>query len=85
MADAILVSIPGIGETTALAMLVEMPELGTLGPKQAASLAELAPISRQSGKWHGSERIRGGRAPLRHAMNDVAGSGSLIAEEPPRS
>jgi transposase len=64
----ILVSIPGIGETTALAMLVEMPELGTLGPKQAASLAGLAPISRQSGKWQGSERIRGGRAPLRHAI-----------------
>ena len=64
----ILVSIPGIGETTALAMLVEMPELGTLGPKPAASLAGLAPISRQSGKWQGSERIRGGRAPLRHAI-----------------
>lgn len=64
----ILVSIPGVGETTALAMLVEMPELGTLGPKQAASLAGLAPISRQSGKWQGSERIRGGRAPLRHAI-----------------
>jgi transposase len=65
---AILVSIPGIGETTALAMLVEMPELGTLGAKQAASLAGLAPVSRQSGKWQGSERIRGGRAPLRHAI-----------------
>ncbi len=58
---AILISIPGIAETTALAMLIEMPELGTLGPKQAASLAGLAPISRQSGKWQGSERIRGGR------------------------
>ncbi len=27
---AILVSIPGVGETTALSMLIEMPELGTL-------------------------------------------------------
>jgi hypothetical protein len=39
---AILVSIPGIAETAALSMLIEMPELGTLGGKQAASLAGLA-------------------------------------------
>ena len=58
---AILVSIPGVAETTALSMLIEMPELGTLEGKQAASLAGLAPISRQSGKWQGRERIQGGR------------------------
>ena len=45
---AILISIPGIAKITAYAMLVEMPELGTLSGKQAASLAGLAPISRQS-------------------------------------
>ena len=65
---AILVSIPGIAEVTALAILVEMPELGTLDGKQAASLAGLAPVSRQSGKWQGKERIRGGRALLRRAI-----------------
>ena len=65
---AILVSIPGIAATTALAMLIEMPELGTLDGKQAASLAGLAPISRQSGKWQGKERIRGGRPLLRRAI-----------------
>lgn len=64
----ILLSIPGIGQATALAMLVERPELGTLGAKQAASLAGLAPISRQSGKWRGKERIRGGRPMLRRAV-----------------
>ena len=64
----ILVSIPGIGEATALAMLVEMPELGTLGAKRAASLAGLAPMTRQSGKWRGKERIRGGRPMLRRAV-----------------
>jgi transposase len=37
-------------------MLIEMPELGTLEGKQVASLAGLAPISRQSGKWQGKER-----------------------------
>ena len=64
----ILVSIPGIGEATALATLIEMPELGTLGAKQAASLAGLAPMTRQSGKWRGKERIRGGRPMLRRAI-----------------
>ena len=65
---AILVSIPGIAHTTAFSMLIEMPERGALEGKQAASLAVLAPISRQSGKWQGKERIQGGRACLRRAI-----------------
>jgi len=65
---AILISIPGIAEATAFAMLIEMPELGSLEGKQAASLAGLAPISRQSGKWQGHERIQGGRTFLRRAI-----------------
>jgi transposase len=64
----ILISIPGIAKITAYAMLIEMPELGSLNGKQAASLAGLAPISRQSGKWQGKERIQGGRACLRKAI-----------------
>lgn len=64
----ILISIPGIGQATAFSMLIEMPELGTMTGKQAASLAGLAPISRQSGKWQGKERIQGGRAFFRRAM-----------------
>jgi len=64
----ILTGIPGIAKITALAMLIEMPALGSLGGKQAASLAGLAPISRQSGKWQGKERIQGGRASLRRAI-----------------
>jgi transposase len=65
---AILISIPGIAEITAFSMIIEMPELGTMEGKQAASLAGLAPISRQSGKWQGKERIQGGRAFLRRAI-----------------
>ena len=64
----ILISIPSIAKITAYAMLTEMPELGYLSGKQAASLAGLAPISRQSGKWQGKERIQGGRACLRKAI-----------------
>lgn len=61
----ILASIPGIGPVTAMALIVEMPELGELDGKQAASLAGLAPITRESGGWKGRSRIQGGRASLR--------------------
>lgn len=64
----ILISIPGIGPATAFALLIDMPELGTMDNRQAASLAGLAPVSRQSGTWQGKERIRGGRATLRRAI-----------------
>ena len=49
-------------------LLIEMPELGALEPKQAASLAGLAPSTRRSGKWKGKEMIRGGPAALRSAI-----------------
>lgn len=64
----ILLSIPGISTTTATAMLTEMPELGALGGKQIASLAGLAPFVRESGKWKGKAKIKGGRASLRQAL-----------------
>jgi transposase len=64
----ILMSIPGVGAPTALAMLIEMPELGTLEAPQVASLAGLAPVARESGTWAGKRSIRGGRANLRQAI-----------------
>jgi len=64
----ILVSIPGIGPVAAITMIVEMPELGSMDGKQAASLAGLAPITRESGKWKGKSRIGGGRRSLRRAL-----------------
>jgi len=65
---AILVSIPGVSTLTAFALLIDMPELGTLEGKQAASLSGLAPITRQSGNWIGRAFIRGGRANVRRAL-----------------
>ena len=65
---AILLTIPGIAAVTAMTLLIEMPELGTLDAKQAASLAGLAPITRQSGTWRGRAFIRGGRANSRRAL-----------------
>jgi transposase len=65
---AILTSIPGLGEATAVAILADMPELGEIEPKQAASLAGLAPMARESGQWRGKSFIRGGRAHVRQAL-----------------
>ena len=65
---AILQTIPGVGEVTAVTLTIDMPELGELEGKQAASLAGLAPVSQQSGRWQGKERIQGGRAALRQAL-----------------
>jgi transposase len=45
-----------------------MPELGSMDAKQAASLAGLAPITRQSGNWKGKSFIQGGRAAIRQAL-----------------
>ena len=64
----ILTSIPGIGQIAACAMLIEMPELGQLEARQAAALAGLAPVTRQSGKWKGHAHIQGGRAGLRKSL-----------------
>ena len=64
----ILLTIPAIGEATALALLIEMPELGTMENKAVASLAGLAPLARDSGQHGGKRRIRAGRAHLRQAL-----------------
>jgi transposase len=64
----ILVSIPGVSAITAFALIIDMPELGTLSNGQAASLAGLAPVARQSGNWTGRAFIRGGRANVRQAL-----------------
>ena len=64
----ILGSIPGVSAITAFALIIDMPELGTLENGKAASLAGLAPIARQSGNWTGRAFIRGGRARVRQAL-----------------
>jgi len=64
----LLTSIKGIGQITATALLCELPELGTLTPKQIASLAGLAPFNRDSGTLKGKRTIWGGRASVRIAL-----------------
>jgi transposase len=63
-----LEAIVGVGTVTALSVLAELPELGTLNRQQAAPLAGLAPHPRESGQWRGQRHIGGGRAPVRRAL-----------------
>lgn len=66
--EDLLASVPGIGPITARTLLAEMPELGSLDRRQVASLAGLAPWTRQSGQWKGKSFIGGGRSTVRTAL-----------------
>lgn len=66
--EALLTSVPGVGRVTARTLLAEMPELGNLDRRQVASLAGLAPWTRQSGKWKGKSFIGGGRTTVRSVL-----------------
>lgn len=62
---ALLKTIPGLGEVTAQALVILLPELGTLGRREIASLAGLAPHPFQSGEKVGLRRVKGGRREVR--------------------
>ncbi len=64
----LIASVPGIGEPTAVAILVRMPELGRISREEAASLAGLAPFDDDSGKHKGQRHIAGGRGRLRRML-----------------
>lgn len=64
----LVLSIPGIGERTALALVIRMPELGRVNREEAAALAGLAPFDDDSGKHKGQRHIAGGRKRLRRSL-----------------
>lgn len=64
----LVLSIPGIGERTALALIIRMPELGRISREEAAALAGLAPFDDDSGKHKGERHIAGGRSRLRKSL-----------------
>lgn len=68
----LVLSVPGIGERTALALVLRMPELGAVSREQAAALAGLAPFVQQSGRWTGETHIAGGRSRLRRSLYAAA-------------
>jgi len=68
MKDKLLQSVPGVGDGTSAILMATLPELGLLTRRQIASLAGLAPMNRDSGKWRGRRMITGGRVNVRKAL-----------------
>lgn len=64
----LVLSVPGIGERTALAIIIRMPELGRVSREEAAALAGLAPFAHDSGTHEGQRHIAGGRGRLRRSL-----------------
>jgi transposase len=63
-----LLGVPSIGPGVARALLIDLPELGSLGRREIASLVGVAPFAKDSGKSSGYRRIRAGRAAPRTAL-----------------
>jgi len=61
-------SVPGIGERTALALVLRLPELGRITREEAAALAGVAPFDDDTGQHHGERRIAGGRSRVRGSL-----------------
>ena len=59
---------PGIGFLSAVTLLAELPELGTLNRRTIAAWVGVAPYNRDSGRWQGKRFIGGGRPEARRAL-----------------
>jgi transposase len=73
--EELLRSVPGVGPVLARTLLAELPELGSLPPKQLAALVGVAPLNRDSGAFRGRRAVWGGRATVRAALY----MGALVA------
>ncbi len=66
--DDILPPCPRVGEQLSLALLSQLPELGTLNRRRVAALVGVAPFNRDSDTLRGKRQIWGGRARLRAVL-----------------
>jgi transposase len=64
----LLLGVPGVGPTTTLALLAELPELGQLNRQRIAALVGVAPLNDDSGKHQGHRFTWGGRASVRSVL-----------------
>ncbi len=64
----IMTQVKGVGPITARTLLSDMPELGTLTRRQAASLAGCAPHPKDSGSHNGYRATRGGRTNVKRTL-----------------
>jgi len=60
----LVLSVPGIGDRTAITLIVRMPELGRISREEAAALAGLAPFDDDSGQHKGERHIAGWSMPV---------------------
>jgi transposase len=68
----LIASVNGIGLRTAVAILVRMPEIGSISRQHAAALAGLAPYDDDSADHVGQRHIEGGRERLRTSLYSAA-------------
>ena len=61
-------SVPGVGATSANALVADVPELGKLNREQIAALVGVAPMNYDSGMMRGQRHIRGGRSSARATL-----------------
>lgn len=73
--EALLRSVPGVGPVLCRTLLAEVPELGSLSPRELSALVGVAPLNRDSGTLRGKRTVWGGRARVREALY----MGALIA------
>jgi transposase len=73
--EALLRSVPGVGPVLSRTLLAELPELGSLSPRELSALVGVAPLNRDSGIFRGRRSVWGGRAKVREALY----MGALIA------
>lgn len=66
--EDLLSSMPGVGPLLSLTILSGLPELGKASGKQIAALVGVAPLNRDSGKYHGKRRVWGGRSHIRAVL-----------------
>lgn len=64
----LLISVPGIGERTAITLVTTLPELGQITDKEVAALVGVAPYTKQSGTYTGKAFTRDGRKRARKAL-----------------
>ena len=73
--EALLKSVPGVGPVLCRTILAELPEVGSLAPRELSALVGVAPLNRDSGTMRGRRSVWGGRARVREALY----MGALIA------
>lgn len=61
-------AIEGVGEVTAMNILLHLPELGQISSKEIGALTGTAPYNRDSGQVKGKRQIRGGRTQVRASL-----------------